>query len=479
MKLVLVNPTIEAGDPPLGLAYLSSYLRKYSNFTDIVIVDKENPIRKIKKEKPDIVGFTAMTSEFSQANNLAGEIKKSFDIPIIIGGIHISSIPSHLTPSNFDIGIIGEGEQTLLELVQLYEKLGEFTEEELKKINGIIFNDNNKNIITESRKLTEPLDKIPFPARDLIKMKEYYLTPRQAAYGKFGIYAQMITSRGCPYDCVFCSPTRFWKKVRFHSAEYVVEEMKELIEKYKEIEGILIWDDLFIADKKRLEKIVTLIREEGINNELEFMIFGRVNLINENLCKLLKKMNVTVVDFGLESGSEKILKYLKRGTVTVEDNKRAVRLCKQFGIRTTCSFIIGSPGETEEDLKKTMDLVKNKNVDEAHVFQLTPLPGTVIWEYAKSKGSVSDDFNFDFSKLAVRGYKPNIILTEKMSKEKFKEWFIKFQRVTDKKNSKIKLKRIFSFKAKYFKYFLSKRFLSKLFNFLKYYMLSKLQRLKT
>lgn len=463
MKLALVNLNRNVPDPPLGLAYLASYVRKYSDINNIVIIDKENQIKGIEREKPDIIGIGAMTSEFPETKLLAERIKEKFDIPIILGGHHITLMPTHFANPPFSLAVLGEGERTLTELMQIFERYGSFPIKKLRNVNGIIFKNNrNVNEMTPVRPLIEPLDEIPYPARDLLKMKEYYLTLRKTVFGRLGIYGQMITSRGCPYKCTFCSTALFWRRPRFHSAEYVVGEMKHLIERY-DVDVILIFDDLFITNKKRVAEIAELMEKEGINEKIKLYVFGRANLIDSELLKNLKKMNVAMMEFGLESGSEKILKYLKKGQVTVEDNRKALKLCKKFGIRTNGSFIVGSPEETDEDLKQTLNLLKDENLDKSHVCQLTPFPGTEIWEHAKKMGIVSDDSKFDLKKTYLQKFKPEFIMTNNISKEDFTKWYYLLRTESEKKLHKVNLKELFlEVKPKHLKYILTPRFLKKI-----------------
>lgn len=466
MKLALVNLNMTVPDPPLGLAYLAAYVRKYSDISSVVIIDKEDQIEGIKREKPDIVGIGAMTYEFPEAKLLATKIKEKFDIPIVIGGHHLTLMPNHFSNPPFDVAVVGEGEKTLTELMQIFEKHGSLPSNELRNVKGIIFkNERNANEMTPPRPLIENLDEIPYPARDLLKMKEYYLTLRKSVFRKFGIYGQMITSRGCPYKCTFCSTTLFWKRPRFHSAEYVVGEMKHLIERY-EVDGILIFDDLFIANKKRVEEIAKLMDKEKINEKIKLYAYGRTNLINDEILKYLKKMNVVTIEFGLESGSEKILNFLKKGLVTVKDNRNALRLCKKHGFTTYGSFIVGSPDETEEDMKQTLSLVNDKNLDGAHVYQLTPYPGTEVWDIAKKMGFVSDDPNFDLKKIYLFDFKPDLIMAKNLNKEEFTKWYNFLQTEAEKKLHKLNLKELFSeIKPKHLKYVLTPRFIKKiLFN---------------
>jgi len=394
MKLALVCLDEKMGTPPLGLAYIASYLRKYGNFDNTVIIDKEEPLKAIQKKKPDVVGISSVTPEFSRAESLAKNIKEKFDIPVIVGSSHISSIPSNLH-NCFDIGVIGEGEQTVLELVSLFESKGSFVPDMLKNIDGLVFHEGSNLHITNPRKQILPLDSIPFPARDLLKMKEYYLQPRRVPHipGKVAIGTHIMSSRGCPYRCVFCSSANFWKGIRFHSAKFVVEEIKDVFEKYK-INTISILDDLFIANKKRVADINSLLKKEGLAGEIEFGCYGRANLIDDEMCETLKEMNVTSVAFGFESGSERILNYLKKGTVKATDNIHAIETCRKHSLKVTGSFMIGNPGETKEDLEMTRDFIRNYPIDTASLFITTPLPGTELWELAKKENLVSDDMNW-------------------------------------------------------------------------------------
>jgi len=449
-KLVLINiedPKTGWGHPALGIGYIASYIREYLHLDDIAIVDKEkNPFKAIKKLNPDVLGIGFCTEDFNAAVQLAKQVKSELGIPIIAGGQHISLI-QHTLSKVFDICVIGEGEQTMLELMQLYLKENEFKKSNLKKIHGIGFHNNGDVVLTERRELIRPLDKIPFPARDLFKMKEYLAPRRSISDRMLSRGTQIMTSRGCPYKCVFCSSLNFWQSVRYHSPTYVVEEMKELIEKYK-IDGIVIFDDLFAADKKRLKEIIELMKKEKIIGQLIFRCYTRVNFAaDEETCELLQKMGVTDVNFGFESGSQKILSYLKKNTVSIEQGKKAIKNCKKHDIHVNGCFILGSPSETKEDMLTTLKFIKDNPIDTISLCLLTPFPGTELWEYAKQKGLVSDDM--DFSRLHVEpsDLDNSLILNETMSKEEFSKTYYMIKKEIEKLNLKVsfRLSHLFSF----------------------------------
>lgn len=179
--------------------------------------------------------------------------------------------------------------------------------------------------------------------------------------------------------------------MRFHSAEYVIDEIKLLVEKYN-IHYINFWDDLFHANVKRLRKIVKLFKQEKLDVECGGQCHAR--LFNDEVAGLLKQMNFVYCGFGMESAVPRILKYLKCGATTVEDNYRAVRLCRKYDMMVGSGFILGSEGETEEDVQANVDFIKETKLDSYNFYTLTPYPGTPLWEEAKRKGIVSEDMDF-------------------------------------------------------------------------------------
>ena len=442
VKLVLtaMEKTGSEAWPPLGLAYIASYLKKYLDFNNIIIVNKEkDPIRKILEQKPDIIGISAVTDEFPHAVALAKELKQKTDAQIWIGGHHISLLPKTL-PDVFDLAVLYEGEETVLELMKLALAGKRLNATNLKNIKGIAYHDNGNVVVNERRELIKPIDKIPYPNRDLFKMEEDYLTPRRSySIDKLTRATHMFTSRGCPYACVFCSSAMFWKRmIRFHSTDYVIGEINELINKYK-VEAIMICDDLFASNKERLRDIVERIEKEGINKKVFFRIITRVDMIDEETCQLFKRMNAQDVTMGFESGSDKTLAYLKNNTTTVAQNQKAIDLCKKYDIGIHGYFMIGSPGETKEDMMLTYNFIKNNPIKSAVISVVTPYPGTPLWDFAKSKGMISDDM--DWSLLNLHAEDPRFpLMTDTMPKEEFIEIYKMFTKLVESKTYNLKLK---------------------------------------
>lgn len=431
MKLALISLFISPKDPPLGLCSIATYLEKYSNFRNTVIIDInfDNILERVAKEKPDIIGISAMTIYYSKAVKVAREIKKRFDIPIIIGGNHISTLPESLEKC-FDIGVIGEAEETMKELVDLYRKKKEFLISDLKKVKGIVFYDNNKLIKTEPRPPIIPLDKIPVLNRSYLNQK-YFRKTRSFATGDFEVDYKIPTSRGCPYRCKFCSPSAMWgNKVRFHSLDRIAEEIKIGINKYNAT-YIKFMDDLFAVSKERLRGLYAKLKEEELLGKVKLGGAVRANLVDDELCILLKKIGIVSTATGYESGNEGILRYLKGGSVTVKDNYRAILLFEKYKIPNFGSFIFGSPNETLEQMKYTLKLIKfayKHKMEFIYIYLLKPFPGTEIWEIAKKRNIVSNDMDWETLTLFVDNlsdvHKP-IMMSSNININEFKKIYYK------------------------------------------------------
>jgi len=277
---------------------------------------------------------------------------------------------------DMDIGVLGEGEVTFLELINSLIQRGELRPDALSGIPGIVYWESDKLHTTKKRELIRLLDEIPFPDRSL-----------------FGINvnkAYMFSSRGCPYNCIFCASSRLWEKVRFYSAEYVFNEIKELIYRYG-VKKINFADDLFIADRKRIEELGMLLEREGLTKKVQFHVSARANLINDALCSALKKINVAGISLGLESGSPEILNYLKGPSVTIQDNVNAIETIKKHGLYCYGSFVIGAPIDTRETILQTLDFIVKSAIDKIVVNVLTPLPGTELYRQ-KAGELLTDDY---------------------------------------------------------------------------------------
>mgnify|MGYP001558783041 CR=1 FL=1 len=370
---------------PLAFGYLKSYLEKYlpnSVDIDIQFLETLEDINKV-----DILAISSTSQDFNIAKKIAESAKEyNKEIITILGGHHITYLPETLT-KEFDIGVMGEGEQIFLDMVLYFVDNGlRLKTDTLKNIKGIVFRDNGNIVITLARELIEPLDRIPFPFRSKDSVPYFF------------------TSRGCPYKCAFCSSSAFWEKTRFFSAEYVVSEIEHVLKQFPDLKHISIWDDLFIVNKSRFKRFIQLVEERNINSHVSFNFSVRANLVDDELCEALKKINVVTVGFGAESGSDRILKLLNKGT-TVEINQKAINTIHKHGIKVGCSFIVGSPTETEDDVRNTYEFILKNILNEklppiCSVNIMMPMPGTEMWNYAV-KSNIIDLKNMHWENLAI------------------------------------------------------------------------------
>lgn len=433
MKFYLFNindpyPAYESfREPSLGLGYIKSYLMKYCNVENLSIkILKYNVLNIIQKEQPDIIGISSVTQDYSNAIEFAYKMKKrGIQSIIILGGIHISTLPESLDPV-FDIGVVGEGEETIREVLESISKYG-LDKPRLKEIRGLVFYDDRGNLtLTQKCELIEDLDRLPFPSRNEMGLKTF---------------VTMLTSRGCPFKCTFCSSTTFWgRKIRYHSPEYVVSEMLYLITKHK-AKHISIWDDLFTINVKRIAQIAQLIKKESnYFNDISFGVTARASVVSKEVCELMREINVIRVAVGLESGSDIILNKIKGNDASVKGNRRAIELLKKYNFNVTGGFIIGLPEETLIDSKKTYNFIINSDIDGGGVGLAIPYPGTELWSYAQKKGLVNK--NMDFSKLQLitdfSHFDENsdfILLSENISKKEIIEMGNRIQQYFALKNA--------------------------------------------
>ena len=409
-RICLVNPPLEGPYPPLGLAYLASYLKKYEKDKyDFRIVDgnySKDVLKDILEFRPDIVGFTALSPQISSTVELSLALrKKEPRVFQIVGGIHVSAEPeATLRKGAFDIAIIGEGEEAFREVAESAAK-GQKSYDQLLKIAGIAFLKDKEFVSTQPRPEIMPLEDVPVPDRSLLKM-EKYLSNYLVISGLSGDRITTIhTSRGCPYDCVFCSCGIVFKRVRYFPVDYVIAEVKELVDAYR-VKSLFFTDDTFIINKDRVRQICERFIAEGLEKRVKWEVQGRANLIDWQdleLLKLMKRAGCVQIDYGFETGSDRILKFLKKKDVSIEFNQRAIEVTRAAGLKVMATFMVGIPGETEEDLNMTRDFITRNlaKIDHFQTFIATPYPGAQLYEICKEKKLVDPDYFAQFSKEAA------------------------------------------------------------------------------
>jgi anaerobic magnesium-protoporphyrin IX monomethyl ester cyclase len=401
--------------PPLGLAYLAAVLEK--DGYDVRIFDCSIGISlsqlmdHLKEYQPDVVGITSTTPAFHDARGTAEGVRQILPKTVIVlGGAHVSAVPENaLSYDCFDVGVIAEGERTMLELVRHIEGNGL---SDLTGIAGLAFREDGQVILTEFRGYIMDLDTIPFPARHLLPPLSAY-SPTPASYRRLPL-AVLMTARGCPYQCTFCDRKVFGNLTRGHSPDRVVAEVEEALNRYGARE-IRFFDDTFTYDKKRVMEICEKILQKGLR--FPWTCLTRVSAVTKELLKRMKEAGCWQVLYGLESGDPRVLASLKKGN-TVEQNEQAVRWAQEVGLGVRGDFIVGTPAETMESLERTLAFAKRLKLDYAHFNKFVPFAGTELYQELVNQG-----YEFDISELpTILDHEATPYVPPSMTAEEFHEF---------------------------------------------------------
>ncbi len=426
-RICLVNPphiiptswSIPNVLQPLGLAYLAAVLEKKYEVTilDTCIegwrnlkqvngkfhlgLSYEEISSRIREISPQIVGISVLFSlSMPAALNIARMVKKIDEsIITILGGTHPTVRPLDvISYPAVDIVVIGEGEETLPEVIEVLEK-GDY--KELERVRGIAYLKEEKEpLITPPRPRIKDLDSLPFPARHLLPMKEYFASVKRGLGPWPHIskpWAPIITSRGCPYNCVFCSihPT-MGRKWRARSPERVVVELEELVRKYGIVQ-VVFEDDNIALDRKRMKEICTLIINRGLPIKWYLPNGVRADNLDEELLLKMKESGCEEIWISPESGVQRVVDHIIRKKIDLKKVEEIVKLCKKIGLKIGCFFVIGFIGETMEDIKNTLDYARKLEKWGARTsFNIaTPYYGTELYEQAKQGGFLRENFSFE------------------------------------------------------------------------------------
>jgi len=417
----LYKSLAEAGSelPPLGLATVAAVTRQEGYNTLILDalalgMNSQETVEWILKENPDYVGITSVTKAIFNAADVAKLIKKhNSKIKIIIGGPHVTAVPIETFQrfKEFDIGVFGEGEETIVELLQALD-----SQKDLKKIKGLILRDGKKIILTERRPYIKDLDKLPFPAWDLLPDLLKYYQPAADTINRFPA-TLLVTSRGCPYQCIFCDRSVFGNVVRGFSADYIIKMINHLQKTYG-IKELFIEDDNFLVLRKRLVEFCNKIIEEKI--DITWSCLGRVDNVDEEILKLMKKAGCWQINYGFESGSQRILDIINK-KIKVEDSERAVAITRKAGIKVKGLFMMGNFGETKESISETINFIKRMPITDFHMTCFTPMPNTKAWEEAPKYGWFNPDWR-KISAWSVENFIPKGFTREDIEKYYRKCW---------------------------------------------------------
>ncbi|MFC1727333.1 B12-binding domain-containing radical SAM protein [Patescibacteria group bacterium] len=432
-KLILVDPSINLPDrfgklaragsllPSLGLCSLAAVARGIGYRVKIIdanlhLSSLPELVDKIFKEKPSWVGFSATTLTIDLVGEIAEKIKKkSSGVTVLVGGAHVTAVPRQTLKkySSIDMGVIGEGEETLKELLKTKNP---------KKVKGLVLREGKRLILTGSRPFLKDLDSLPLPAWDLLPGFPEKYTPSVNSYHHLPA-AHLVTSRGCTGQCLFCDRSVFGRTPRMHSAQRVLEMIDHLIRNYG-VKEIQFFDDNFLLFPKRLEEICRGLIKSGWG--LSWSCQARADMVNPKALSLMKKAGCWQMGLGIESGSDKILKILKKGE-TVDLLKKKVEEIARVGIEVKGFFILGNPGETKETLEQTRDFILSTDLTYAHTTYFTPFPGSEAFKVAEKFGRL--EFKNIWSKLGRGTIEPVFVprgLSTVVLKNSAKEIFRKF-----------------------------------------------------
>jgi anaerobic magnesium-protoporphyrin IX monomethyl ester cyclase len=418
MDITLIQPFTANTEPPLTLGFLAGALDEAGH--KVRIIDMQIPaVRKnwlnIFTSMPaDLVGITAMTPQIRQAHDIAQEIKSiRRDIKIVSGGVHATLLPEQTLQEfpGFDILVIGEGERTIVELASKLER-----NESITDVRGTAYRANGKSIVTEPRPRILDLDQCANPHKyyDF----EFYLNNYSS--GVTDRCVSMIVSRGCPYSCRFCATKSFWsQKYISKSTDGIIEEINYVLN--RGAEGIVFRDSTFNINKRWVDELCKKIIGQRLR--FKWAVNARVNLVDYELFKRMRKAGLDTVYFGVESGSQRILDFYGKG-VTLKQTEKAFEVCRKLRIRTGAYFMLGALPETREDIDLTHQFVKKLKPTSSLVFLFMPLPGSELY-----KEYIKEGYHFDYSDIRSEkaSFAPPGFSVEELESIR-KQWYLEFNK---------------------------------------------------
>jgi anaerobic magnesium-protoporphyrin IX monomethyl ester cyclase len=404
MKILLINPyqtarkgniwtSIQGAMPPLGLAYIASFLESKGLDAEILDMniepgDAAEQVARISSS-PDIIGITSMTSAVMHGYSIAEECRKKFPgAKIIFGGVHATVLPEDVLSRGYvDYVFRGEGEHSFYSFLK---------GDDIKTIPGLSYRENGTYVHNPDSTLVHDLDTLPVPAYKKLKVNKY--TPTLGSYKRLPAIS-MLATRGCPGKCIYCFGSFLGGKVRMHSVDYLIAEIKMLIREFG-IKEILFYDDTFTVYRKKVREFCEKIIADKI--DISWVCFSRVDTIDEETLLLMKKSGCHQVMYGIESGSAEILKNIDKH-IDREKAINAVKITKKSGIECRTTFMLGNPGETEATIMETIKFALELDPDIALFNVSTPFPGTRMFKWAKENGYLkSEDWSkYDLSNMLM------------------------------------------------------------------------------
>ncbi len=369
--------------PPLGLLYVAAVLEKNNipvRVLDALVeeIDMQETQRRIEAFRPDLVGIAISSATIKQDLEVARMCKK-LGAKVLLGGAHMTSYPNELLSyEEVDFGIMGEGETPFLKLAEALRDNTSF-----EKIDGMVFKKEGKVII--NKPWIEPdLNALPFPARHLVPWEKYSIIIADHPM------ATISTGRGCPYRCGFCYKQPSDMRYRFRSAQNIMEEVKQVYNRYK-VKEICFVDDTFTVEKKHVLELCDMFIKEELHKKIKWQTTTRVDCVDYELLKRMKEAGCRQLRFGIESGDPETLKLMNK-QISRERAKQVVKWCREIGIESFAYFQIGYAHETEESIQRTIDFSIELDLDLLMYNVATPLPQTPLYMLAMQEGIIKGDY---------------------------------------------------------------------------------------
>jgi anaerobic magnesium-protoporphyrin IX monomethyl ester cyclase len=396
MKTYFLNPTIGKADtyiregrcmqktsswvaiwPPVALAALAAIAEQKGPVRlldgNVEKINLEQLLADIRGFSPDLVVVKTGVPSIDDDMAVAREIKQAFPgTKILAFGVYFTLLEKEgfLEYPFLDFGIIGEPEETFDEILTALD----VNDKDYSRVKGLVYKDGSQAQITPSRPLIEDIDKIPFPDRALLKQDRYRLPHNNK------VFTLVNSARGCPYNCIYCIVSPYYgRKIRRHSIDYIIRELKECVDKY-DIDEILFWEEIFTLDKNRTLALCDAILKNNLS--INWAATTRVNLLDEEILAAMKKAGCYLLGLGVESGVQSILDSAKKNQTT-EEAKMAVAMCRKVGIKTMGHFIFGLPGETRSTANRTIKFMSKLGLDYMQCYCAVPYPKTEFGELAR------------------------------------------------------------------------------------------------
>jgi radical SAM superfamily enzyme YgiQ (UPF0313 family) len=381
--------------PHIGILTLAAVARERGWRTQVIDPypfqwSDEEIRRQVLEFRPDVIGISSHTLGIVNGNRLAGVLKDVLpQVPILVGGPHVTSLPDQTLMEfpNYDIGVMGEAEEILLDLLELLPQ--QPSEEQLKGVEGISFRGKSGIVVNPRRQYRLDLDSIPMPAWDLLPQFPFLYSPTLGSGAGTRPTGSLFTTRGCPWRCKFCDRGVFGDNLRKFSARKVMDQILHLYHEY-DIRELMFGDDTLLVDKQRMMELSEMLIDAKLDLRWECM--ARVIDADLELYHAIKKAGCFEVSYGIESADDRISKLIFK-PINQKTINRAIQITKEAGIRARGYFIFGLPGETEETLAVTSKFILTSGLDDVAIFSCTPYPGSALYQIASSYGTFEKAWN--------------------------------------------------------------------------------------